>query len=362
LLILNPNYLMTNRSTDKTALIEIHGYSERHKADWTNYVEQSNCSTVCHQIGWHYILSKSLGHTPRYIIAINNGKLCGLLPLFLVKTWWNTRFLISIPWLDYGGIIADSEEIERMMIEYVRKLAEKEKVEFVELRSIESKTDLLSPRTDKVTFQLDLSPGEEAIWKNFGSKLRNQIRKAEKSGLRTEFGGTELLERFYAVFSHNMRDLGTPVWGKPLFERVLNTFENEARIVLVNRGEDTLAAGLLLSFKDHLYVPSASSYRSARNCCPNHALYWEVIRKGCLEGRKVFDFGRSTKDAPTFNFKKQWVPVPLQLVWQYQLHKATDIPTSDSQSSDINLMIDVWKKLPLPIANFLGPIVIKNFP
>jgi len=343
-------------------LIDILEYTDKYKADWINYVEKSSRSTICHRIGWYNVISQTLGHIPRYLIALDNGNLCGLLPLFLVKTWWNTRFLISIPWLDYGGIIADTDEIEREMIEYVQKLSEKERVEFVELRSIESVTDLMSPRTDKVTFQLDLSPGEDLIWKTFNAKLRNQIRKADKSGLKTEFGGVELLDRFYAVFSHNMRDLGTPVWGKPLFKQLLSTFEKEARIILVNKEGDTRAVGLVLSFKDHLYVPSASSYRSSRSLCPNHAMYWEVIKRGCREGYKVFDFGRSTKDAPTFNFKKQWVPIPLQLNWQYNLVKAVQLPSSDNQDSKFRMMIDIWRKLPLPIANLLGPIVIKNFP
>jgi FemAB-related protein (PEP-CTERM system-associated) len=282
--------------------------------------------------------------------------------LFLVKTWWKSAYFISIPWLDYGGIAADSLEIEEKILEHARQLTQREKTEFMELRSVHAGLDQTVHRTDKVTFLLDLSPGEELLWKKFGAKLRNQIRKAEKSGLTTLFGRHELLDEFYTVFSRNMRDLGTPVWGRDLFEAVLSTFKEKSSLILVQKDGVTIAAGLVLSFGGKLYVPSASSYRSARIYCPNHALYWEVIKRGCREGHRYFDFGRSTKDAPTYRFKKQWVPDPTQLVWQYHLNLADRAPTASDRSAKYRLMINLWRRLPVWVANLLGPRVIRNFP
>lgn len=343
-------------------MIEIVNYTKEYEADWTAYVEQSAGTTVSHQIGWRTVLEKCLGHKGCYLMALENGKIRGVLPLFLVTTWWRTRYMVSIPWLDYGGIVADTVEIEEKLLEYACRLAEQEKAEHLELRSMQANLEATIHRTDKVTFLLDLSKGEETLWKNFDAKLRNQIRKSQKSGLTVKFGRDELLDQFYAVFSRNMRDLGTPVWGRDLFAEVLSTFGERARFIVVMKDHDTVAAGLVLSFGSQLYVPSASSYRSARAYCPNHTLYWEVIKQACREGFAYFDFGRSTKEAPTYRFKKQWVPDPLQLVWQYQLIRGTEAPSADSQDRKYRLMIDLWKKLPVPIANLLGPRVIRNFP
>jgi serine/alanine adding enzyme len=213
-----------------------------------------------------------------------------------------------------------------------------------------------------VTFRLNLDKDPEIVWKKFDAKLRNQIRKAEKSGLYTELGGLDILPQFYKVFQWKMRDLGTPVWGYRFFETILNEFPDTAKIMLVKKENMTIGGGLVLSFKNMLYVPSAASYNEYLRLCPNHALYWNVIKMGCEKGYGQFDFGRSTWDSPTFNFKKQWVNDPIQLNWQYSLIGINDLPAINPENKKYKLMINIWRRLPLPLTNYLGPKVIKNFP
>jgi hypothetical protein len=159
-----------------------------------------------------------------------------------------------------------------------------------------------------------------------------------------------------------MRDLGTPVWGKDFFSAILKAFPQTSRIILVKSDLGPVAGGLVLSFKDRFYVPSASAYRGSLKMCPNHALYWRVIREACRQGKSYFDFGRSSQGSNTFRFKKQWVPHPTQLNWQYFLNKASQTPEINPSNPKYRLFIKTWQKLPIRLANFLGPKVIKNFP
>jgi FemAB-related protein (PEP-CTERM system-associated) len=341
---------------------EIVEYTDEYQTAWLEYVESSPSTTIAHCIGWKEVMQNSLGHRPRYILAIEGSRIRGILPLFVVKTRWQSRYIISLPWIDYGGICADDIETEKLLLDEARRITESEKAEFMELRSIKANDLNLVHRKDKVTFLLRLDKDPEKIWKGFDAKLRNQIRKSQKSGLTAEFGGVEKLVSFYKVFSRNMRDLGTPVWGIGFFESILKEFSDTAQIILVKKDKSVIAVGLILSFKDRLYVPSASSYRSSLKYCPNHALYWEVIKKGCEQGYRYLDFGRSTWHSNTFNFKKQWVATPTQLTWQYYLNKRKDLPSLNPSNPKYRLFIGLWRKLPLPIANYLGPKIIKNFP
>jgi FemAB-related protein (PEP-CTERM system-associated) len=329
---------------------------------WTAYVDDREDATICHRIEWHDIISATLGHKPRYLIAIDGDRVRGVLPMFQVSTWWRSRYMVSIPWLDYGGVLADDSVTGEALLERASEHGRSCGAKFVEMRSMWANLDSTAKRMDKVTFVLDMSPGKDEIWKGFNAKLRNQIRKPEKAGLTTEFGRQELLDDFYEVFAVNMRDLGTPVWGKNLFARVLADLPNNSELVIVRRGGRAIAGGLVLAHKDLLYVPSASSYRSERSSCPNHALYWQTIKRGMERGYKRFDFGRSTIDGPTYRFKKQWTPDPVQLTWQYQLIKAREVPALNPDNENFSLAIKIWQKLPLPVANLLGPRVIKNFP
>lgn len=317
---------------------------------------------MAHDIRWRGVMSRTLGHKPFYLLAEKDGRIRGVLPLFLVTSWWGSRQLVSLPWIDYGGILADDIDAEKMILDTAIKLAEEHKAKFIEFRTVEAGPLDLAHRTDKVTFLLPLENDPEILWKGFDAKLRNQIRKSSKSGLTTEFGGLDKLDEFYTVFCRNMRDLGTPVWGRDFYEAILTDFQSDAELILVHKDGETIAGGLVLITEDCMYVPSASSYRHMLKFCPNHALYWAVIERACREGKRIFDFGRSSWNANTFNFKKQWMPEPTQLTWQYHLHTIDEVPHISPQNSKYQFFVNMWQKLPLPLANFLGPKVIKNFP
>ncbi|MFZ5979894.1 MAG: FemAB family XrtA/PEP-CTERM system-associated protein [Candidatus Zixiibacteriota bacterium] len=343
-------------------MVEIKEYSAQYKAAWSEYVQNSPRATVAHQIGWREVMKTGLGHKPYYWLAFDGERVTGILPSFLVTTWWRAKYLVSLPWIDYGGILADNRETAEKLLERARAQTEALKADFLELRSMEDDRMNLALRQDKATFLMPLNKDPEIIWKAFDAKLRNQIRKSEKSELTIEFAGLEGLDRFYKVFCHNMRDLGTPVWGRKFFEAVLTEFPDKAWLALVNKDGATIAGGLVLAFKDRLYVPSASAYRHSLQYCPNHALYWSVIKYACENGYAIFDFGRSSYDANTFKFKKQWTSPPTPLTWQYHLNLIDNVPGINPANPKYRMFINVWRRLPLPVANFLGPKVIQNFP
>lgn len=342
-----------------TTIVE---YKPEHRSAWSAYVDASDRATIAHDIAWKDIISAGLGHHPRYLMAVDGSTVRGILPMFLVKTWWRTRYLVSLPWIDYGGVLADDAEMEKLLLDEAEKITRTDKAEFLELRAVNPQLNSLPVSTRKVTFLLELDSDPEKIWTGFNAKLRNQIRKADKSGLTTHFGGLDYLDAFYEVFARNMRDLGTPVWGRDFFEKILTTLEDAARLILVKMNDKVIAGGLVLSFKDRLYVPSASAYREYLKYCPNHALYWRVIKEGCTQGYGYFDFGRSTWESNTFKFKKQWVPDPTQLNWQYFLNRTKEIPAVNPDNPKYRFFISLWRKLPLAVANSVGPRLIKNFP
>jgi FemAB-related protein (PEP-CTERM system-associated) len=343
-------------------MVKIQEYENNYRQSWFNFVDSIPSATIAHQLGWKNVMERGLGHKPIYLMARDGDRVVGILPLALVRTWWNARYLISLPWIDYGGICADNADIFQSLNNRAGEIAREYRAAFVEYRSPDSYNLDLPIRQDKVTFRLNLHKDYNVLWNGFDAKLRNQIRKAEKSGLYTELGGLEALPQFYKIFQWKMRDLGTPVWGYKFFETILQEFPESAKIILVKQDKLPIGGGLVLSFKNMLYVPSASSYNEYLKFCPNHALYWNVIKMGCEQGYTLFDFGRSTWNAPTFNFKKQWAGDPIQLNWQYVLVGQKGLPSINPDNPKYKLFINTWRRLPLFVANYLGPKVIKNFP
>jgi FemAB-related protein (PEP-CTERM system-associated) len=220
----------------------------------------------------------------------------------------------------------------------------------------------LPVQTHKVAMVLSLQPTAEAQWDALDRKLRNQVRKAEKSGLTTRVGGAELLPAFYDVLARNMRDLGSPVHSKNFFKAILETFPDRSRLFCVSLGSTPIAASFVLWHDDRLEVPWASALRSYNPLCPNVLLYWEMLKFGIERRFARFDFGRSTPLEGTYQFKKQWGAEPQQLYWEYWLAPGRSLPDRSPKNPKFGKAIAVWRRLPVMVTRAIGPSIVRNIP
>jgi FemAB-related protein (PEP-CTERM system-associated) len=330
---------------------------------WDSFVDSAKDATVYHRFGWKEIIKKSFGHNCYYLAAIGNNKTWqGILPLVHMRSRLFGSFLISVPFVNYGGLLCNDEATGQLLLSEADQLRRLLKATHVELRHLRGTLDGLPTRQHKVTMILDLATDEERQWQSFNAKLRNQIRKAQKSRLSPIVGHLELLDGFYDVFARNMRDLGTPVYGKAFFRNVLEAFPDTSRIFAVYHENVMIAAGIGSWFRGTLEMPWASSINEYKALCPNNMLYWEAIRFAIGKRLSKFDFGRSTPHEGTYNFKKQWGAVPIQLNWQYLLDEQAEIPHLNPSNPKYRSAIQVWQRLPVTLTKIFGPLIVRNIP
>ena len=332
-------------------------------SEWDTYVTAHPASSNYHLYGWREIIEKSFGHQSYYLVARDgNNVLCGILPLTFMKSYIFGKFLISLPFFNYGGILASSDEATRQLLNESLRILIETQGDYVELRHREITVSGLETRKHKVTMILDLEKDEDAAWKRLDAKVRNQVRKAEKSELQVVTGHLELLDGFYEVFCRNMRDLGTPVYCKNFFRNILASFPDSTRIISINLDGMTIASGILTWFRDTLEVPWASSIRDYRELCPNNLLYWEAIKFAIRNKSSRFDFGRSTPDEGTYRFKKQWGALPYQLYWQYILDENVQVPQLNPSNPKFRLAVNIWQRLPVFVTKIMGPTIVRSIP
>lgn len=326
------------------------------------YVAAHPQATQYHQYDWLGVISRSIGHRAIPLAAVSGGHLAGVLPLVLMDSWLFGRFIVSLPFVNYGGLLGDAEEIERLLWNAAVEIVHDERAAYLEVRHTHPRPFIAQRKQHKVTMILDLAPTTERQWKAFDPKLRNQIRKADRSGLSARVGGATDLPGFYEVFARNMRDLGTPVYTRRFFEEILNTFPEASQIFSVQSGATTIAAGIAMVYRDTLEMPWAASRRGYHSMCPNNLLYWEVIQHAIKAGLKRFDFGRSTPGDGAYTFKKQWGARPVPLAWEYWTAADGKLPDISPRNPKYELAIRLWKRLPVAVANKLGPSVVRNIP
>jgi len=333
------------------------------EASWDSYVHAHPAATGYHLMAWRQVIEKAFGHKTFYLsVKDEHGEVRGVLPLVLLNSRLFGRFLVSMPFLNYGGIVSDAPEAREALLASAVNIAKEAGASHIELRHQEESGIGLPGKQHKVSMRLELPDRFEILWKGFTSKLRSQVQRAKKEGMTVQTGGQEILDDFYHLFSRNMRDLGTPTYGQDFFRAILKTFPKDASICAVRWKGRPVAAGFLYGFRNILEIPWAASDRRYNYLAPNMLLYSSVLEYACRQGFRVFDFGRSTPDSGTYRFKEQWGAKPVALYWHYWMASEGALPEISPRNPKYELAIKLWRRLPVSATRLIGPFLAKSLP
>ncbi len=336
---------------------------EEAETAWDQFVKSHPAATPYHFIKIRSFIEQTYGHTTHYCYALSaDGDMLGVLPLVQLSSRLFGNFIVSMPYFNYGGLLANSEEAATKLIAAANEWRQNVGASHIELRHLENSGLELQQRRDKVTFLLPLPADPDALWQSFRPKLRAQIRRAEREEPEFVIGGAELLDEFYDVFASNMRDLGTPVYGKDFFLNLLEHLGASARLVVVKLNGKPAGCAFLLSHADQMEIPWASTLREFNTMGINMFMYWKVLEHAITDGYVVFDFGRCSKDAGTYKFKQQWGAQPIPMHWDYCLPEGEGLPELNPNNPKFKLLIAVWQRLPVWLTRLIGPPVVKNLP
>ena len=334
---------------------------DRPAEQWDDFARRQLGSTFCHGYRWRTVIERAFGHECLWLaVAAPTGELRGILPLVRVKSRLFGHYLVSLPFLNYGGPLGDSEAIRALAAEAVR-LAETGRVKLLELRSrVELPLDL-TPSHRKITVTLDLPDSTDGLMKLFPAKLRSQVRRPAKEGVTVQFGPDQL-PAFYQVFSRHMRDLGTPVMPRRFFEEMMAEFGDGAWMGCAYLGSQPIACGAGFLWNDEFEMTWASALAEFNRISANMGLYWAFMERAVAAGVRRFNFGRCSPDSGTHRFKKQWGGRDEALWWYQFVPGGGQAATPSPDDGAFAWGPKIWKKLPLPVANLMGPHIVRSIP
>ena len=330
-------------------------------AAWNAYVDRSPRATLYHRFDWRQVNAASFGHRSAYLAAMDDGRIVGIFPIVRVKSQLFGNIACSLPFVNYGGPCGDSDAIDQALVGAAGPIADGWGVEYLEIRT-RRQLEGLPTSEHKVSMTLDLDPNPDVLFKKFTSAHRQDIRSGYKRGLTVKIGGRELLGDFYAVLSESWRDMGTPIYSRRYLDTVAATFPEYTRLCVVYAGEEPAAASLDMlagETAEGLWLGSRGKFRRQY---AGYVLYWELIKNACERGLKRFHLGRSTVQSGGEVFKKKWNAYAVPLYWQYVLRTRTDIPQLNVMNPKYQLAIKAWQKLPVPVTQFIGPMIARSIP
>lgn len=338
--------------------IQVQQFTPADSKDWAAFVEAHPKATLFHHVGWHDVIKQGLRHRPLSLVARCGRKIEGVLPLAEVKSLLFGHSLISTPGCVYGGVLSYREDVHAALIEHARALATKLGVDVLELRHTE---DILPdwPTSDiYCRFRKQISGDDEINMKAVPRKQRAMVRKGINVGLKAET--TADVGRFYTIYAESVRNLGTPVFPLRYFQTLADVFHEFCEMLIVTHDGKDIAGVMSFYYRDEVLPYYGGSRPVARRLYGNDFMYWALMCRAARHGSRIFDFGRSKKESGAFAFKKNWGFEPSPLYYQYYLVRADGIPNTNPNNPKYRYLIQMWKRLPLPLANLIGPMLSRH--
>lgn len=328
-------------------------------ARWDAFVMTCPEATFFHRAGWQKIVREVFHHDTYFLYAEVNGVIQGVLPLGHVNSWLFGNSLVGLPFAVYGGVAACNALAAQALELEAQALAVRLGVGHLEWRNVKRRHPSWPAQDLYVTFRKAISPDEEANMLSIPRKQRAMVRKGIKHGLRSEIDNHT--DRFFTLYANNVHRHGTPAMPRRYFSALLSEFGPDCEVLTVTTPDGrALSSVLSFYFRDEVLPYYAGDDESARHLAANDFKYWELLRRACARGQKVFDYGRSKQGTGSYAFKKNWGFEPTPLHYEYCLYKRAAIPQNNPSNRKYRFLIAAWQHLPLSVANWLGPMVVRS--
>jgi FemAB-related protein (PEP-CTERM system-associated) len=347
-----------SRHSSHTTELSVHQLQTKDIEKWDEFVLSCPEATFFHRAGWQKVINQALGHRTYFLYVSLKGKIKGVLPLAEINSYLFGHSLSSLPFCVYGGIAATSEQAREALDQAAQKLASQLGIDYLEYRSLQAQHPNWPTKDLYVTFRKAIQPETEQNMKAIPRKQRAMVRKGIKAGLQSVID--QDTDRFFTAYSTSVHRLGTPVFSREYFRVLKQVFQDDCELLTITKDGRTISSVMSFYFRDEVLPYYGGGTGEARNLAGNDFMYWELMRRACVRGYKIFDFGRSKRNTGSFDFKKNWGFEPQQLHYEYQLHQSNKIPDHNPLNPKYKFFIKTWQKLPLTIANLIGPYIVKN--
>lgn len=353
----------------------IRQYQERDREAWELFVREHPDGTVFHSIDWKEVIEATFGHRAYYLIAGETGGsgrtsagmhnptsgrgIVGILPLFIIRSPFFGKHLISVPFAELGGPLTLDKEAARELVGHAISYTKETELDYLELRARDLIPADLKRKELYVNFSREILKDLDENLQAIPRKARRMVRQGEKYNLSCELG-THNLHIFYEILARNYHDLGTPVFPWHLFKNFCRRFGDKCNIMIVFDNNHTPIAGVLFFlYKDRILPYYAGSLTAYRNLAPNDYMYWQLMKFGWEQGYRVFDFGRSKINTGSYHFKRHWGFEPVPLQYQYYLNTIAELPNLSPANPKYKRKIALWRRLPFCVTKIAGPPIAR---
>jgi FemAB-related protein (PEP-CTERM system-associated) len=326
--------------------------------EWDAFVRTSEDGSPFHLTAWKRAVETAYGHRAYYLMARRGHRVEGVLPLFEVRGVLGGRALVSVPYGVYGGICSNSPEATKALVDAAADLGRQRRVSYVELRQRRDLGLGLPTKSLYVAFARALSKSEEENAQAIPRKQRRMTRQGARYGLRSTIGRHHL-DRVWDIYARSLRNLGSPVFPRRLFQALYDEFDKDCQVLAVWHDERIVAGVVTFFYEDQVLPYYGADLREKHLYGVADFMYWQLMCHAAKAGYRVFDFGRSREGTGSYDFKRHWGFEPVPLPYQYVLLNGGQLPDVSPSNPRLQLVRRIWRKLPLTVTNHVGPFLTR---
>ena len=350
-----------SRTDTPPSTLSVIAAGDAQRSAWDEFLRGRAGASFYHLYDWRTVNERSLGHACEYLVATRaDGDIAGVLPLTMLRTRLFGRILCSMPFVNYGGPVADDAATAQALTDRAAQRAAELGADYLELRCAAALDTQMPVSLRKVSLTVELKPDPEALFKSFSQKHRKNVRRAQKNELAVRAGGLELLDDFYAVIERSWRDLGTPLYSRDYFQSVVETFPRNTRLYSCRAGDTPVAVALIGMYEGTVEGMWAGARRAdLRHLQANYVLYWEMMRDACVRGYTRFTSAAPPPTPAPRSSRTKWNAESQQLYWYFHRPDGGAMPALNVDNPKYQLAIAAWRRLPLWVTRIVGPRIAR---
>ena len=344
-----------------TGPLTLHLMQPGGAARWDAFVHACPDATFFHRAGWQRVIEQSFGQKTWFYYVEQDGQIQGVLPLCEINSRLFGHALGAMQFCVYGGVAALSDAARAMLDDAADKLARELKVGHLEYRNLVAAHPGNPDWQTKdlyVTFRKAISADDDENMNAIPRKQRAMVRKGIKAGLVGEVDDN--IDRLFTAYANSVHRLGTPVFPKKYFALLKEEFGDDCEVRTIVLNGEIVASVLSFYWRDEVVPYYGGGMPIARDVAGNDFMYWNLMQFAAARGCRMFDFGRSKLGTGAYDFKKNWGFTATPLPYEYRLYESNELPDNNPLNPKYQLFIKMWKKMPLALANIIGPHIVRN--
>jgi len=327
---------------------------------WDELLISSQGYDFFHTSAWAEVLCETYHYRPVYFALVDGSKFLALAPMMEVRSMFTGLRGVCLPFTDHCEFISDDGSQVEDIIGSIKEYAREHRWQFIELRCGNYPNQ--TPATSFYNHILDLTVGDEQIFRRFADPVRRNIKKAVRVGVEVSIDRSiDAVKEYYRMHCITRKRHGLPPQPYRFFKKMYDHIISKSRgfVVLARYRGTNIAGAMFFDFGEKSMFKFGASDYAYQDLRANNLVMWEAIKWYAQRGCRSLCLGRTEMENEGLRrFKIGW-GTEERILNYYRYDLRRDAFVAQTQVVR-NAYHHVFRVMPIPLLRLCGSALYKH--